>query len=577
MPSHYNCSGPQHFISIDTDITGYRVIANYVATAGIAVLLIIIYFFVGYEPALDPFRKTDQDTLNQSFRPNPIDEIILRTVRYIPKRLMGARKVHINARVEKAFIKCILEMSDIQIITGLSILISGYVQLHQGISSFHWIVIVDLAWFSSLTHLACLTLLRNYLYNHSLQRTWRLVSMAVLVIFLTIALSFTGDYYWTSFKILPDTTYFVRNDMIDPAMCHLSFSPSSMMAYCGMIISILLIILGFVTRIIKLYKTISIDGWGKARARISMQARHLLSFAFTWCCSSGSRNSLKRTLLYRPLLTTFLVARLFLDGWSSMFLEVCWLIAGFFWGTIRLFGVLLIIQTPVYQDDGSLGPLIQDSDERDSDWGFGQVVALVLLFAPLITVIKYFFTYDDKQSTGVVMSCSDHTIYGTSYLRSQSTSLTASPFEHQTSRRPDDPNSKWDDHSQTLGGAILYFILVCIAILILICITNDTANLLDNLILYCPPAVIGLIGVWEVVLFSLAIELDLSDMPLWFQRLLQMVNILFFILSAFFSDLKPTPHVHFPFAWIGTYSFLLSGVAFYVLWAVLYRILGSTS
>ena len=31
----------------------------------------------------------------------------------------------------------------------------------------------------------------------------------------------------------------------------------------------------------------------------------------------------------------------------------------------------------------------QDSDERDSDWGFGQVVALVLLLAPLITIIKY--------------------------------------------------------------------------------------------------------------------------------------------------------------------------------------------
>lgn len=34
--------------------------------------------------------------------------------------------------------------------------------------------------------------------------------------------------------------------------------------------------------------------------------------------------------------------------------------------------------------------MLQDSDEREAGWGFGQVVALVLLLAPLITIIKYF-------------------------------------------------------------------------------------------------------------------------------------------------------------------------------------------
>lgn len=68
-------------------------------------LLIIIYFFVVYDPALDPFRKTDQDSSNHSFRPNPVDEIILRTVRHIPKLLMGDRKFHISAQIEKGFIE----------------------------------------------------------------------------------------------------------------------------------------------------------------------------------------------------------------------------------------------------------------------------------------------------------------------------------------------------------------------------------------------------------------------------------------------------------------------------------------
>ncbi|KZN88534.1 hypothetical protein EN45_071090 [Penicillium chrysogenum] len=350
----YNCSGPQPPISVDPDITGKGVIANYVATAGIAVLLIIIHFFVVYEPALDPFRKTDYP-LNQSFRPNPIDTIILRTVRRIPKRLMGARKVRVNSQVGKGFTECILAMSDLQIVTGLSILISGYTQLPQGLSSFHWMVIVDLAWFSSLTHLACLTLLRNHLYNHSMQRIWRLLCMAVLVILLTVALSFTGGYDWTSSHrsnyIYKGTAF----NVIRPAMCH----PSSM-------------VFGFVARIIRLHKAISVGVWGKSRAKLSIQARRLLSIAFAWSCLGSSHKSLKH-------------------GWSSMFVEMCWLVAGFVWGTIRLFGVLNIIQQDVHEGSTVLRfTMLQESDEREAGWGFGQVMAVVLLLAPLITIVKYF-------------------------------------------------------------------------------------------------------------------------------------------------------------------------------------------
>lgn len=304
-------------------------------------------------------------------------------------------------------------MSDLQIVTGLSILISGYAQLHQGISSYHWMVIVGLAWFSSLTHLACLTLLRNHLYSHPLQRIWRLFCMAALVILLTIALSFTGGYWWSSLQggLIPDEE--MAWSIIRHAMCHSGFDVRSTTAYYAMVLSILLVIFGFVARIIKLHKIISVSIWGKARARLSMQARRLLRIAFTWCCSNNSYKSLKRTLLYRPLLTVFLVARLFLDGWSSMFSEVsvprlsncvslscpgltinkvCWLVLGFIWGTMRLFGILGIIKKSVdpYPGEPTSIKLVQDSDERDGDWGFGQVVALVLLLAPLFTIIKYF-------------------------------------------------------------------------------------------------------------------------------------------------------------------------------------------
>ncbi|KAJ5199886.1 hypothetical protein N7491_009317 [Penicillium cf. griseofulvum] len=561
----YNCLRPQPPISADADITGYGVIANYVATAATAVLLIIIYFLVVYEPALDPFRKTDQDHLNQSFRSNPIDKIILQTVRHLPRRLIGPRKLRVNAQVEKCFIECIIAMSDLQIVTGLSILISGYAQLYQGITSFHWMVIVDLAWFSSLTHLACLTLLRNHLYNHSAQRLWRLLCMAALVVLLTVALAFTGGYNW----IWPDEWSHLPTeeilDVADPAMCHLSSDSRSTVAYYGMIFSILLTVFGFVARIVKLNKTISVNVWGKARAKLSMQARRLLRIAFTWCCSSSSRKSLKRTILYRPLLTTFLVARLFLDGWSSVSLEVCWLIVGFVWGTIRLFGVLNTVQGGI---DSSAELSVfeiyaQDSDERDSDWGFGQVVAVVLLLAPLITIIKY-LTHDDKQCPGILTSRSDNTI-----CRSSHFGLTTSPFTHESPRRRDDPNSDWDDYTQTLGAAIIYFMVVSVVMLLLVLLYDGTTpNILIRLKSHYSFGVMALISIWAVIIFSLTIELDLSSIPLWVQKFLHLGNIAFFICGAVIFGgplLSFTP-----------YMFLTCAAVFYILCAVFYRIMGST-
>jgi hypothetical protein len=84
-----------------------------------------------------------------------------------------------------------LTMSDLQLLTGLSILISGYTQLHCGLSAYHWQKIVDLAWFASTIHLCRLTFLRNYLCDRKAERIWRLSAMGVLVLMLIVAIVFT--------------------------------------------------------------------------------------------------------------------------------------------------------------------------------------------------------------------------------------------------------------------------------------------------------------------------------------------------------------------------------------------------
>ncbi|KAJ5107889.1 hypothetical protein N7456_004564 [Penicillium angulare] len=81
------------------------------ATAGIAMCLILVYFLVIYDPALDPFSKQGDQTSNPWFRSNPVDKIFLQTVRYVPKGFMRSLNVSYS-KVEQIITKCLLAMSD---------------------------------------------------------------------------------------------------------------------------------------------------------------------------------------------------------------------------------------------------------------------------------------------------------------------------------------------------------------------------------------------------------------------------------------------------------------------------------
>jgi hypothetical protein len=61
----------------------------------------------------------------------------------------------------------VLLFSDIQIVTSLTILSAGYSQLHCGISSYDWQILVYTAWFSSVTHLTTLTVIWHWFRRKS--------------------------------------------------------------------------------------------------------------------------------------------------------------------------------------------------------------------------------------------------------------------------------------------------------------------------------------------------------------------------------------------------------------------------
>ncbi|PWY70545.1 hypothetical protein BO83DRAFT_399702 [Aspergillus eucalypticola CBS 122712] len=232
----YDCSGPSPEWIANSDITGTGVAFSYIITAGIVVVVLALYYFVAYDPSHDPFQGSRRNSVPRAFYPNPIDALILEDSRRIAMTCLGAFGcISINnTSFEEAFIR---------LLTGYSILISGLSQLGSGLQTFYWQVVIGLTWFSTITHLSCLTALRNHLYLHSSERTWRLAAMTTLCVHLPIGLGTGRD----------------EPNYGDAAICYIRIRSPLGQAFYTMLFSVLLTTFSVVVRIAMLYRFLSAD------------------------------------------------------------------------------------------------------------------------------------------------------------------------------------------------------------------------------------------------------------------------------------------------------------------------------
>lgn len=154
-------------------------------------------------------------------------------------------------------------MSDQQLVTGLSILISAYSRLNCGISVYHWKLIATTAWFSSATHLATLLFLRQYLQRNRYLWYVRVLLMTSLAVMLAIA--------------TVTTTIQLESQM--PARC--AYDPAGWWMYATgdpvtMILSLVILIGGFLIRLIELSSTVKWLSGGSLRTAIGRPGRRSL-------------------------------------------------------------------------------------------------------------------------------------------------------------------------------------------------------------------------------------------------------------------------------------------------------------
>ncbi|KAI4266828.1 MAG: hypothetical protein L6R38_008522 [Xanthoria sp. 2 TBL-2021] len=209
----------------------FQVLIGFLTTAWVTLLLVTVYFLMGC---------VEKKLLNE------IDRMVL-------TKISPRKRVRSVQHLELTLRRIVLMFSDQQVVTGIALLAGGYAQLSSGIDSYHRQMLVYLAWFSSLTHLTTLTVLRQYFQENHNARLWRSVLMLITVILLGAALLPTGDILWLeadqSVTILaPALCYFRR---LGSRIFDDRFEVSSRTGV-SMAISLVVLISGYITRIAKL-------------------------------------------------------------------------------------------------------------------------------------------------------------------------------------------------------------------------------------------------------------------------------------------------------------------------------------
>lgn len=87
-----------------------------------------------------------------------------------------------------------MSFSDQQLVTGISIVAGGLQQLEFGLSTYHFQQVGNLAWFSTMTHILTLTVLRGSMREQSslAMRALRIVLMGCLVVMLSCIMAPMG-------------------------------------------------------------------------------------------------------------------------------------------------------------------------------------------------------------------------------------------------------------------------------------------------------------------------------------------------------------------------------------------------
>lgn len=315
---------------------------------------------------------------------NSVDRAFLA---FVMPRSWTIQNEEVSQRWTRAFDAAVLFLGDTQVVTSIAIVLSAYVQLPCGLSVYHWEMIVDLAWFSALTHLATLTSLRHYFRRRPAMAVSRVILMGITLVLLVSALGPTGYVPQYGYIYTKSTARF-NQFLSSPALCLLndhrrrevaeslfrtddgshggvqSGPPYNLLL---VILSVSYMVIGYVTRVARLSRTVG----NKLEKWLRVVPSNFLCATYNSVKKSNVRSGFWTRLRKGILLICITMFEAVCEIANSMLWEVLWLAAALVWGTFRL---LQHRQASYLADENT--------------WGFGQVLALLLSALPFWSLLS---------------------------------------------------------------------------------------------------------------------------------------------------------------------------------------------
>lgn len=209
-------------------------------------------------------------------------------------------------------------MADLQIFTALGILIAGCGSIIASpeLKAAHWQMLTYLAWLASVTHLAGLSTVQNYLKEHTIETRIRATVMGILLLALIVAMApsafIHGDTRHLPARCLYQAAFFSKY------FAKAQESQTDSAQLLGTILSIFFVLVNFLHRIIRIteFGTISCQYLSKKCQALINKCLSAKSFNILWV------DLMWQEVFIRTGLSAFLTVRMFASFLMSMFFEV---------------------------------------------------------------------------------------------------------------------------------------------------------------------------------------------------------------------------------------------------------------
>ncbi|KJX95325.1 hypothetical protein TI39_contig4119g00009 [Zymoseptoria brevis] len=335
----------------DADISGIGVILAFLISAYVSFAAVLgAYAFGVIEPELL----------------SPADTRIMRI----------KSRIHRHPTLHRVLQHTILVLSDQQIVTGIAIMAAGFVGLRNGETSvYHYQVVLYLAWLASSVHLSALTLLRPFMTTHPAVRAWRLGGMVVLFLMLVIGLIPTVSFDWGIVNISePGDTEVSEDERTGwgiPARCFWGRTYGDGVNNDAPIGYVLLLV-SYIWKVGDMFaSTRRLYGLGFRGPVVRG-----IEFALSVPARRYRQTRRKRYLWWFRLLLVPSVPTIAMMEFLRSFSASLWISL---WGLI--FGTIQVV-IPRQQN------LLQ-TGSKEEEWGFSQLVALILLVQPLGAITEH--------------------------------------------------------------------------------------------------------------------------------------------------------------------------------------------